>query len=61
MVHYVIAEVDRGAPIIVREVECVEGDTLEMLQTKIHQVEHEIIVQATAQVSQEIVAAKQKS
>jgi phosphoribosylglycinamide formyltransferase len=52
MVHEVIEEVDRGAPIVVREVPCREGESLEELETRIHQVEHEIIVEATREMLQ---------
>lgn len=50
MVHYVIREVDRGTPIVVREVPCVEGKikSEEDLRLKIRKVEHEIIVEGTA-------------
>lgn len=51
MVHYVIAEVDRGEPIVVEEVECRKDDSLEDLENKIHAVEHQIIVKATARVA----------
>ena len=47
MVHYVISEVDMGAPIIVRDVEIKEEDTVEDLERRIHAVEHEIIVAGT--------------
>ena len=47
MVHEVIAEVDRGAPIVVQEVECKKGESLEELEGRIHEVEHKIIVEAT--------------
>nr|ASF90198.1 hypothetical protein SPAR05110 [Bartheletia paradoxa] len=45
MVHRVVADVDAGEPLIVREVEIKPDDTLEDLETRIHAVEHEIIVQ----------------
>ncbi|KAJ6787230.1 hypothetical protein PWT90_07014 [Aphanocladium album] len=54
MAHYVIAEVDRGAPIIVQEIPW-EGEDLEALQAKIHGHEHALIVNATAKVAKEIV------
>lgn len=38
MVHRVVAEVDRGEPLVVREIEMVKGESLEQLETKIHQV-----------------------
>lgn len=58
MIHYVIAEVDRGAPILTREIECKEGESLEGLEQRIHSHEHDLIVEATAKVVEEIVAAK---
>ncbi|KAI9637120.1 phosphoribosylglycinamide formyltransferase [Dioszegia hungarica] len=45
MVHRVVKEVDRGEPLVVREVEIKKGETLEELETRIHEVEHEIIVE----------------
>lgn len=47
MVHRVIKEVDRGEPLLVREVEIREGDEIEDVERRIHEVEHEIIVEAT--------------
>lgn len=32
MIHYVVLEVDRGAPIVVQEVDIKTGDSLETLQ-----------------------------
>ncbi|KAL2268961.1 hypothetical protein VTJ83DRAFT_3807 [Remersonia thermophila] len=58
MVHYVIAQVDRGEPILVREIECREGEDLHQLEERIHSHEHELIVEATAKVVKEIAAAK---
>lgn len=57
MAHYVIAEVDRGDPIIVKEIPW-EGEDLEKLKEKIHSHEHELIVKATAKVAQEIVESR---
>lgn len=47
MVHNVVEQVDRGAPIIVRQVECRKGESLEDLTERMHLVEHQIIVEAT--------------
>ncbi|KAL2117985.1 hypothetical protein VTJ04DRAFT_7645 [Mycothermus thermophilus] len=58
MVHYVIAQVDRGQPILVREIECRQGEDLHQLEERIHSHEHELIVEATAKVVGEIAAAK---
>lgn len=60
MVHYVIDQVDRGEPILVREIECREGEDLHQLEERIHSHEHELIVEATAQVAQQLVAQKSK-
>ena len=49
MVHYVIPEVDAG-PVIATEIVPFEpDDTLETYSTRLHQVEHRLIVQATKQ------------
>lgn len=53
MVHRVVREVDRGQPIVVREVEIKEGEPIEAFEERLHKVEWEIIVQATAQVLDE--------
>jgi phosphoribosylglycinamide formyltransferase len=38
MVHRVVAEVDRGEPLVVREIPMSKGESKEDLETKIHQV-----------------------
>jgi phosphoribosylglycinamide formyltransferase len=38
MVHKVVPEVDAGEPLVVREVPCVKGETLEDLEAKMHNV-----------------------
>lgn len=58
MIHYVIAKVDRGEPIMTREIECREGETLEDLEQRIHSHEHELIVEATTKVVGELLAKK---
>ena len=51
MVHYVPDEgVDDGPPVASVEVPIGPGDTLEVLRQRIHEVEHELIVSAIAQV-----------
>ncbi|KAK2013998.1 phosphoribosylglycinamide formyltransferase [Colletotrichum eremochloae] len=60
MIHYVIEAVDRGEPILVEEVEVREGDSLADLEERMHSVEHQIIVKATAKVVQEILAKKKQ-
>lgn len=55
MVHRVIAEVDRGAPIIVREVEVHKGEDLKNdYEPRLHRTEWEIIVEATKLVLDEV-------
>jgi phosphoribosylglycinamide formyltransferase len=43
----VIRDVDRGEPIVVREVEMRVGEGLEGLEERIHVVEHELVVKGT--------------
>jgi phosphoribosylglycinamide formyltransferase len=45
MIHYVIEEVDEGEPIVVKELEMHEGESLEALEDRIHKVEHQAIVE----------------
>lgn len=57
MAHYVIEEVDRGVPIMIKEIEW-KGENLEELKERMHFHEHELIVKATAKVAQEIVEGR---
>lgn len=50
MVHRVVKDVDRGEPIVVREVPFVSGESIEAFETRLHVVEHEIIVEAAKKV-----------
>jgi phosphoribosylglycinamide formyltransferase len=54
MVHRVVKDVDKGEPIVVRQVDFVEGESIEEYETRLHLVEHEIIVQATSKVLDEV-------
>ena len=47
MIHYVIEEVDQGEPIVVKEIEPQQGESLDSLETRIHQIEHQAIVEGT--------------
>ncbi|KAI1382341.1 phosphoribosylglycinamide formyltransferase [Hypoxylon crocopeplum] len=58
MIHYVIAEVDRGEPILVQKIKIEEGDSLSDLEQKMHAYEHDLIVKATALLAEKISAAK---
>lgn len=61
MIHYVIAQVDRGQPIMTREIECRKGETLEELEQRIHSHEHELIVEASAKVVGELQAKRESA
>ncbi|KAG8767845.1 hypothetical protein FRC12_006003 [Ceratobasidium sp. 428] len=50
MVHRVVKEVDRGEPILTRVVEIKKEDTLADLETRVHEVEHDLLVEATIKV-----------
>ncbi|RPD63087.1 phosphoribosylglycinamide formyltransferase [Lentinus tigrinus ALCF2SS1-6] len=57
MVHRVVKEVDRGEPVLVREVEIVPGEPIEAFEERLHAVEWKIIVEATRKVLDEIAPA----
>ncbi|GAA5935824.1 phosphoribosylglycinamide formyltransferase [Sporobolomyces koalae] len=48
MIHRVIPLLDAGEPVVVREVDMIEGESLAGLEERIHAVEHEAIVEAVA-------------
>ena len=54
MVHRVVKDVDKGEPIIIRQVNFVEAESIEEYEARLHLVEHEIIVQATSKVLDEV-------
>ena len=54
MVHRVIKEVDRGEPLIVREVPLEKGETLEVFEERLHKTEWEVFVQGAAMVLEEV-------
>ncbi|KAF4581337.1 phosphatidylinositol kinase- protein kinase tor1 [Pleurotus pulmonarius] len=47
MVHRVVKEVDRGEPILVREVDMQTGESKDAFEERIHRAEWEVIVEAT--------------
>lgn len=57
MVHRVVKDVDRGEPLIVREIPLTTGESLEAFATRLHAVEWEIIVKASKQVLDEVLPA----
>ncbi|KAI9057112.1 phosphoribosylglycinamide formyltransferase [Trametes sanguinea] len=58
MVHRVVKEVDRGEPVLVREVEILPGEPLEAFEKRLHQVEWKLIVEGTAKVLNEVAPVK---
>ncbi|KAK6614026.1 phosphoribosylglycinamide formyltransferase [Botrytis cinerea] len=54
MIHYVISEVDRGTPIVVKEVECKTSESLGELEARMHAEEHKLIVEGTAMAIKEL-------
>lgn len=56
MIHRVVKEVDRGEPLIVREVEMHQGESMEAFAERLHMIEWEIIVQAARKVLDETAA-----
>lgn len=57
MIHKVIAEVDRGEPVLVKELDLIKGETLEQYEDRVHKVEHEAIVEGTNIVLKELASA----
>ncbi|PSK41100.1 phosphoribosylglycinamide formyltransferase [Candidozyma pseudohaemuli] len=47
MIHYVIAEVDRGEPILVKELQLSKEESLEQYEDRVHATEHKAIVEGT--------------
>lgn len=47
MVHYVINEVDRGLPIVMRQIPCIKGESLEDLTERMRAIEHQLIIEGT--------------
>lgn len=54
MIHKVIAEVDRGEPVLVKELDLIKGETLEDYETRVHAAEHKAIVEGTNIVLKEL-------
>ena len=48
MIHRVIPLLDAGEPVVVKEIEMKEGESLEGLEERIHVVEHKAIVEAVS-------------
>jgi len=56
MVHEVVKEVDRGQPVLVREVLFKDGETKEEFEKRLHGTEWEVIVGATKKVLDETIS-----
>lgn len=54
MIHRVIAEVDRGAPVLVKEIELKKDELVEEYEERVHAVEHVAIVEGTNIVAREL-------
>jgi phosphoribosylglycinamide formyltransferase len=54
MVHKVVKDVDRGEPVVVREVSIEKGESIETFEERLHKIEHEIIVEASKKVLDEV-------
>jgi len=54
MIHYVIAEVDQGAPIVQQEVSIEECKSQDELEERIHAAEHKLIVKGTKMATEAI-------
>jgi len=61
MVHRVISEVDRGEPLVIREVDFREGETLQDLEARMHEMEHEVIVEGARIALEERARRRRKS
>lgn len=47
MIHKVIKEVDRGEPVLVKELDLRQGESLDDYESRVHDLEHEAIVEGT--------------
>lgn len=54
MIHRVIAEVDRGSPILVKELDLIKGESLDDYEDRVHKVEHVAIVEGTNIILEEL-------
>ncbi|CAI5756370.1 unnamed protein product [Candida verbasci] len=54
MIHKVITEVDRGEPILVKELDLIKGETLQDYEERVHKIEHIAIVEGTNKILKEL-------
>lgn len=60
MIHKVIAEVDRGEPVLVKQLDLRKDETLEQYETRVHETEHVAIVEGTNIVLDELAEVQRK-
>lgn len=58
MIHYVIADVDKGEPIVIKELELNKDELLDDYEERVHKLEHVAIVEGTNKVLTEIASSK---
>ncbi|CAH2352079.1 phosphoribosylglycinamide formyltransferase [[Candida] railenensis] len=58
MIHKVIAEVDRGEPVLVTEIELKKDESLEEYEDRVHKVEHVAIVEGANKILKELEVIK---
>lgn len=58
MIHRVIAEVDRGEPVLVKEIDLKKEESLEEYEARVHSVEHKAIVEGTNIILTELIEEK---
>ncbi|CAN6613607.1 hypothetical protein TRVA0_005S02872 [Trichomonascus vanleenenianus] len=54
MIHKVIAEVDEGEPLVVKEIDIKKGESLEDYEERVHKVEHVAIVEGVIKALKEL-------
>jgi len=61
MIHYVVRDVDRGEPVVVREIAMSKDEEQDKFEQRVHNAEWEIIVEATNKVLQSLEERAAKS
>lgn len=54
MIHKVIAQVDEGEPLVVKEIELNKDETVEQYEDRVHKIEHVAIVEGTVKALNEL-------
>ncbi|CAN3377223.1 hypothetical protein DIURU_003524 [Diutina rugosa] len=58
MIHYVIADVDKGEPIVIKELDLRKDESLDDYEDRVHKLEHVAIVEGTNKVLDKIAKDK---